>query len=115
MPTKPTSISSYARQLGLEVSALSPDRGCRDCLFAAVYIGTRERHLESLLQSSLSQLILVKNFPRSLIQIVLQVEESPENNYVNTKLVQASRVGDTPIPAHTQPSPFSQYTLCCSC
>ncbi|KAK4672335.1 exosome non-catalytic core subunit rrp46 [Podospora pseudopauciseta] len=52
--------------------------------------GTRERHLESILQSSLSQIILVKNFPRSLIQIVLQVEDSPENDYVNTKLVQAS-------------------------
>ncbi|KAL2127928.1 hypothetical protein VTI74DRAFT_9953 [Chaetomium olivicolor] len=52
--------------------------------------GTRERHLESILESSLSQIILVKNFPRSLIQIVLQVEDSPENDYVNTKLVQAS-------------------------
>ncbi|EAQ93616.1 hypothetical protein CHGG_01851 [Chaetomium globosum CBS 148.51] len=52
--------------------------------------GTRERHLESLLQSSLAQLILVKNFPRSLIQVVLQIEDSPENDYVNTKLVQAS-------------------------
>ncbi|KAL2165527.1 hypothetical protein VTH06DRAFT_828 [Thermothelomyces fergusii] len=52
--------------------------------------GTRERHLESLLQSSLTQLILVKNFPRSLIQVVLQIEDSPENDYVNTKLVQAS-------------------------
>ncbi|KAL2270908.1 hypothetical protein VTJ83DRAFT_279 [Remersonia thermophila] len=52
--------------------------------------GTRERHLEAILQSSLSQLILIKNFPRCLIQIVLQVESSPENDYVNTKLVQAS-------------------------
>ncbi|KAK4147928.1 uncharacterized protein C8A04DRAFT_24490 [Dichotomopilus funicola] len=52
--------------------------------------GTRERHLESILQSSLTQLILVKNFPRCLVQIVLQVEDSPENDYVNTKLVQAS-------------------------
>ncbi|KAK4220263.1 exosome complex component RRP46 [Rhypophila decipiens] len=51
---------------------------------------TRERHLESVLQSSLSQIILVKNFPRGLIQIVLQIEETPENDYVNTKLVQAS-------------------------
>lgn len=59
-----------------------------------IYIGTRERHLESILQSSLSQIILVKNFPRSLIQIVLQVEDSPENDYVNTKLVQASLVSD---------------------
>ncbi|KAM7205786.1 exosome complex component RRP46 [Naviculisporaceae sp. PSN 640] len=52
--------------------------------------GTRERHLESVLQSSLSQIILVKNFPRGLIQIVLQIEATPENDYVNTKLVQAS-------------------------
>ncbi|KAK4193482.1 hypothetical protein QBC35DRAFT_446625 [Podospora australis] len=52
--------------------------------------GTRERHLESILQSSLTQIILVKNFPRSLIQVVLQVEDTPENDYVNTKLVQAS-------------------------
>ncbi|KAK3328833.1 hypothetical protein B0H66DRAFT_2439 [Apodospora peruviana] len=52
--------------------------------------GTRERHLESILQSSLTQIILVKNFPRSLIQIVLQIEATPENDYVNTKLVQAS-------------------------
>ncbi|KAK4241805.1 exosome complex component RRP46 [Achaetomium macrosporum] len=52
--------------------------------------GTRERHLESILQSSLAQIILVRNFPRSLIQIVLQVEHSPENDYVNTKLVQAN-------------------------
>ncbi|KAH8890853.1 hypothetical protein GQ53DRAFT_649819 [Thozetella sp. PMI_491] len=52
--------------------------------------GTRERHLESVLQSTLSQVILVKNFPRSLIQIVLQVVAAPENDYVNAKLVQAS-------------------------
>ncbi|KAL2261592.1 hypothetical protein VTK26DRAFT_3832 [Humicola hyalothermophila] len=52
--------------------------------------GTRERHLESILQSSLSQIILVKNFPRSLIQVVLQIEDSPENDYVNTKIIQAS-------------------------
>ncbi|KAK1830280.1 hypothetical protein QBC39DRAFT_112886 [Podospora conica] len=52
--------------------------------------GTRERHLESILKSSLSQLILVKNFPRMLIQVVLQVEAVPDNDYENTKLVQAS-------------------------
>jgi exosome complex component RRP46 len=54
--------------------------------------GTRERHLESLLQQSLRQLILIKNFPRSVIQVVLQVTASPANEYVNTKLVQASTV-----------------------
>lgn len=54
--------------------------------------GTRERHLESLLQQSLRQLILVKNFPRCVVQIVLQVTATPANEYVNTKLVQASSV-----------------------
>ncbi|PSR92069.1 ribosomal protein S5 domain 2-type protein [Coniella lustricola] len=51
--------------------------------------GTRERHLESLLQQSLRQLILIKDFPRCLIQVVLQITASPANEYVNTKLVQA--------------------------
>lgn len=58
------------------------------------YIGTRERHLESILQSSLSHIILIKTFPRCLIQIVLQIEDTPENDYVNTKLVQASLASD---------------------
>ncbi|KAI1128404.1 hypothetical protein F5Y10DRAFT_176367 [Nemania abortiva] len=52
--------------------------------------GTRERHLESLLQSTLRQIILVNNFPRTLIQITLQVTVTPENEYINGKLVQAS-------------------------
>jgi hypothetical protein len=62
------------------------------CYSRFLYIGTRERHLESVLQSSLSELILVQDFPRSLIQIVLQVEAAPENVYVNTKLVQGGVV-----------------------
>lgn len=61
------------------------------------YIGTRERHLESLLQPSLSQIILVKNFPRSLIQIVLQIEATPVNDYVNAKFVQAGTVSSIPL------------------
>jgi exosome complex component RRP46 len=55
--------------------------------------GTRERHLESLLASTLSQIIFVKDFPRCTIQVVLQIETSPANDYVNTKLVQAGIVG----------------------
>ncbi|KAH6648500.1 hypothetical protein BKA67DRAFT_661467 [Truncatella angustata] len=52
--------------------------------------GTRERHLESLLQSTLRQIILISNFPRTLIQITLQVTVAPENEYVNTKVAQSS-------------------------
>ncbi|TRX97659.1 hypothetical protein FHL15_001414 [Xylaria flabelliformis] len=52
--------------------------------------GTRERHLESLLQSTLRQIILINNFPRALVQIILQITVAPENEYVNGKLVQAN-------------------------
>ncbi|KAJ0162360.1 Exosome complex component RRP46 [Colletotrichum tanaceti] len=51
--------------------------------------GTAERQLENVLQSSLRQLIPVKNFPRCLIQITLQVTETPQNDYANSKIVQA--------------------------
>ncbi|KAI0890007.1 uncharacterized protein GGS22DRAFT_7111 [Annulohypoxylon maeteangense] len=51
--------------------------------------GTREKHLESLIQSTLRQIILVNNFPRTLIQVILQVTTAPENEYVNAKVVQA--------------------------
>ncbi|KAJ3534774.1 hypothetical protein NM208_g7408 [Fusarium decemcellulare] len=51
--------------------------------------GTRERQLESILQAALRQLIPVRDFPRCVIQITLQIAETPENAYVNNKLVQA--------------------------
>ncbi|OAQ81765.1 ribosomal protein S5 domain-containing protein [Purpureocillium lilacinum] len=51
--------------------------------------GTAERQLESLLQPALRQLIPVRNFPRCMIQITLQVMEMPENAYVNAKILQA--------------------------
>ncbi|UNI20999.1 exosome non-catalytic core subunit rrp46 [Purpureocillium takamizusanense] len=51
--------------------------------------GTAERQLESLLQPTLRQLIPVRNFPRCMIQITLQVMEMPENAYVNAKILQA--------------------------
>lgn len=57
-----------------------------------IQIGTRERHIESLLQSTLRQVILVNNFPRTLIQITLQVTVAPENEYINAKVAQASTV-----------------------
>ncbi|KAJ6789612.1 hypothetical protein PWT90_07326 [Aphanocladium album] len=51
--------------------------------------GTAERQLESILQQALRQLIPIRNFPRTMIQITLQVTETPENAYANTKVVQA--------------------------
>jgi hypothetical protein len=56
------------------------------------FLGTRERHLESLLEATLKQLIILKNFPRGMIQVVLQVETTPENDYVNNKIMRAAVV-----------------------
>jgi len=55
-------------------------------------LGTRERHLESILQSTLRQIILITNFPRTLIQVTLQITSTPENDTAGSKLVQASSV-----------------------
>lgn len=55
-------------------------------------LGTRERHLEAILQSSLRQIILIHNFPRTLIQVTLQITSTPENDTTWSKLVQASSV-----------------------
>jgi exosome complex component RRP46 len=51
--------------------------------------GTAERQLEAILQSALRQLIPVRDYPRCMIQITLQLVETPENAYVNAKVVQA--------------------------
>lgn len=55
-------------------------------------LGTRERHLESILQATLRQIILIHNFPRTLIQLTLQVTSTPENDAVGSKLVHANVV-----------------------
>jgi exosome complex component RRP46 len=57
-------------------------------------LGTRERHLELILQSTLRQIILIHNFPRTLIQITLQITSTPENDIACSKLVHASSVGN---------------------
>jgi hypothetical protein len=55
-------------------------------------LGTRERHLESILQSTLRQIILIHNFPRTLIQVTLQITSTPENENAGSKVVQATSV-----------------------
>ncbi|KJZ72663.1 hypothetical protein HIM_08022 [Hirsutella minnesotensis 3608] len=57
--------------------------------------GTAERQLESILEPALRQLIPVRNFPRCMVQVTLQVTGAPENAYVNAKLLQAQL--DLPI------------------
>lgn len=55
-------------------------------------LGTRERQLESILQSTLRQIVLIQSFPRSLIQVTLQITSTPEIDSAGSKLVQAASV-----------------------
>jgi exosome complex component RRP46 len=54
--------------------------------------GTAERQLEEIIQAALRQLIPVKDFPRTLIQVTLQILETPQNIYTNAKTLQAHLV-----------------------
>lgn len=73
--------------------------------FLTCILGTAERQLESILQSALRQLIPIRNFPRCMIQITLQIVSTPENSYENAKIVQAQLVRRPPKQTS---SPFSQ-------
>lgn len=43
-------------------------------------IGPKERHLETLIHNTLRHVILVRNHPRTLIQVTLQVLTVPEGD-----------------------------------
>ncbi|GKT48381.1 exosome complex component RRP46 [Colletotrichum spaethianum] len=86
-----SSMLSYDLLQGLEVRLLVSNNFL-ERLAHDGYIGTGERQLENILQSALRQLIPVKNFPRCLIQITLQVTETPQNDYTNSKVVQAQSI-----------------------
>ncbi|EFX03110.1 exosome complex subunit [Grosmannia clavigera kw1407] len=50
--------------------------------------GPSERNHELILQKTLQDIVLVQEFPRCTIQVVLQIQSAPENDYANTKLNQ---------------------------
>lgn len=54
--------------------------------------GTAERQLENILQAALRHIIPVRDFPRCMVQVTLQVLHTPENAYENIKVVQAQAV-----------------------
>ncbi len=54
--------------------------------------GIRERHLESILQSTLRHVILVSAHPRTLIQVTLQIVSSKEGSFNSGDLPQATSV-----------------------
>lgn len=56
----------------------------------------RERHLESLIHSSLRHVILVQNHPRTLIQVTLQISSTPENASTTSQSSQYSSVYFSP-------------------
>ena len=61
--------------------------------FADVGLGLRERHLESIIQNTLRNIILVSAHPRTLIQVTLQIVSSPADDSVTGSLPQAASVG----------------------
>ena len=56
-------------------------------------IGVRERHLESILQSTLRHVMLVSAHPRTLIQVTLQIVSFNEGSFNAGDLSQAASVG----------------------
>ncbi|KAI9868051.1 MAG: exosome non-catalytic core subunit rrp46 [Trichoglossum hirsutum] len=52
--------------------------------------GTRERHLESIIHSTLQHVILTQNHPRSLIQVTLQVIGVPDGDTSSSRQGQRS-------------------------
>ena len=58
--------------------------------------GVRERHLESIIQSTIRHIILVQNHPRTLIQVTLQVTATPHSDSAFGKLPQAASVRALP-------------------
>lgn len=44
------------------------------------------------MQSTLRQIILIHNYPRTLVQVTLQITSTPENENAGSKLVQAASV-----------------------
>ncbi|KAI4226937.1 MAG: hypothetical protein LQ349_006801 [Xanthoria aureola] len=60
--------------------------------------GVRERHLESIIEKTLRQVILVSAHPRTLIQVTLQVVAAPDESNASNNLHQsASNLSLLPI------------------
>lgn len=81
-----------AAGVGGNIKLLRPRKSLQVPVLTNFVLGTRERHLESILQSTLRQIILVHNFPRTLIQVTLQITNTPENKNTGSKVVQAGSV-----------------------
>lgn len=56
---------------------------------------TREKQLESIIEKTLRQIILINNFPRTLIQVTLQVTSSPGNETTTARANLTSSVSSS--------------------
>lgn len=54
--------------------------------------GVKERHLESIVQATLKHVVLIELFPRTMIQVTLQIVGVPEDDSSHTRNPQASSV-----------------------
>ena len=54
--------------------------------------GIRERHFESIIHKTLLQIVRVREHPRTLIQVTLQVIETPEQDLPSSRPPQAASV-----------------------
>lgn len=61
---------------------------------AAGVASTREKLLESIIERTLRQIILINNFPRTLIQVTLQVALAPSNTTTTIKASLTTSVCD---------------------
>ncbi|KAI6711793.1 hypothetical protein JHW43_005669 [Diplocarpon mali] len=69
--------------------------------------GTRERHLESILQATLRQIILIHNFPRTLYQVTLQITKptnpsSAPSNCTTGSVIRNGSIIVNPTPLESQ-------------
>ena len=71
-----------------------PEEAAIDVLVrpAAGVGSTREKQLESIIEKTLRQIILINNFPRTLIQVTLQVTSSPGNETTTARTNSTSSV-----------------------
>ena len=69
----------------------------------------RERHLESVIQSTLRHIIFVSAHPRTLIQVTLQVVDGQGDDSVSSGLPQSASVGIPPDQITTETNMTAEF------
>lgn len=69
--------------------------------------GVRERYLESIVQRTLRQVILISAHPRTLIQVTLQIIAAQETQNISSDLHQSASVSNSVAEERTKTNIFS--------